>query len=54
MKSPSFTKKTKKTGIFSFFQKYEEQYRADKMGESAEPCPTPTLALKDREKKLFQ
>ena len=32
----------------------ETRYRAERIGERAEPYPTPTLTLKNREEKLFQ
>ena len=30
------------------------KYKADKMGERAEPWPTPTFTLKEGEVKVFQ
>jgi len=30
------------------------KYNVDKMGNRAEPCPTPMSTLKKREEKLFQ
>jgi len=30
------------------------KYKADKIGERAESCPTPMLTLKNGNKKLFQ
>jgi len=45
--------------IFKIFRcssriyKKEERYKMDKIGERAEPWPTPTLMLKVDDKKLF-
>jgi len=30
------------------------KYKADKTGDRANSCPTPTSTLKNREEKLFQ
>ena len=59
-KSPLSTKKIIEIRIFRIFSlfskiwKMEERYKADKMGDKAEPCPTSTLTLKWWEEKLFQ
>ena len=59
IKRPSSTKEIKDVGIFSFFNWFSkmnikgERYRADNIGESAEPWPTPTLILNISEKRLF-
>jgi len=34
--------------------KIEARYKADKIGDRAEPCPTPISTLKKDEEKLFQ
>jgi len=31
----------------------EAKYKADKIGERIEPCPTPTSTLKKEDEKLF-
>jgi len=47
------------TGIFRFLAlflkiwKIREIYKANKTWDKAEPCPTPTSTLKNREEKLF-
>ena len=46
-------------GIFKFFRHFSkiykkgERYRADKIGERVDLCPTPTFMLKIGNKKLF-
>jgi len=46
-------------GIFKFFRcfskiyKKGERYRADKIGERVDSCPTPTFMLKIGDEKLF-
>jgi len=57
---PSSTKDKMETGILRFFKQFsriynrEERYKAKKMEERAEPCPTPISMLKNGEEKLFQ
>ena len=56
---PSSTKEMKDVGIFKFFNWFskinikDERYRADNIGESAEPWPTPMLILNISEERLF-
>ena len=58
--NPSSTKEIKEIGIFRFFRcfsrewKTEERYKAESIGDRAEPFPTPTLKLKEGEIKSFQ
>jgi len=46
-------------GIFKFFRHFSkiynkrERYKVDKIGERAEPWPTPIFMLKIDDKKLF-
>ena len=46
------------TGIFRFFNcfskiwKIGERYKAERIEERADPCPTPILTLKKRKEKL--
>ena len=53
---PLSTKNKMETGIFRFFKwisrmwSREERYKAERMGERAEPWLTPTLTLKNGEK----
>jgi len=53
MNKPSSTKERKETGILRFFKcfsriwKTDKIYKADKMGEKANPYPTPTSMLKN-------
>ena len=56
-KSPLSTKERMETGIFKRFSRMWRtgaRYKADKIGDRAEPCPTPTSTLKKDEEKLFQ
>ena len=59
MKSSLSTKEIKETGIFKFFDLFlkiwriGKRYKADNMGESMEPHPTPMSTLKEGDKKLF-
>ena len=59
IRRPSFTKEMKDVGIFRFFNWFSkmnikvERYRVNNIGESAEPCPTPTLILNILEERLF-
>ena len=54
------TKERMEMGIFRIFKQFsriwrtEARYKADEMGDRAEPCPTPTLTLKKGEENLFQ
>ena len=47
-------------GIFRIFKQFSkiwrirEMYKVNKIGERAEPWPTPTLILKKEEEKLLQ
>jgi len=47
------------TGILRFFKQISrmcsrgERYKAERMGERAEPCTTPMSMLKNGEEKLF-
>ncbi len=47
-----------KIGMFRIFRCFskiwntEERYKAERIGESAEPCPTPTLMLKIGENEI--
>jgi len=56
---PSSTNKRIEIGIFRFLRCFSrmcrngERYKADKIGESADPCPTPTLTLKLGEERSF-
>jgi len=56
---PSSTKERIKTGIlrfskcFSNIYRKRERYREEKMGERADPWPTPTLTSNIGEEKLF-
>jgi len=60
MKRPLSTKEIKEIRIFRFFNLFskmwriEEKYRADRMEERAELCPTPMSTLKKEDEKLFQ
>ena len=60
MKSILSIKEMTETGIFRFFNifskiwKTGDKYNADRIGERAEPWPTPTSKLKKGEEKLFQ
>ena len=51
IKSPLLTNKRKELWIFRFFKwfskiwKIREKYKADKIKERANPCPTPTSIL---------
>ena len=60
MKSSSSTNKITETRICRFFNlfskmwKTNNKYNANKIGERAEPWPTPTSTLKKGEEKLFQ
>ena len=53
-------KESIETEIFRFFKWFskicikEARYKAERMGDRAKPCPTPTLTLKNGEEKLFQ
>ena len=48
------------TKIFRFFKWFSRmwrkgaRYEAERIGDRAEPCPTPTSTLKNGEEKLFQ
>jgi len=59
MRSPLLTKDRMETGIFRIFKHFsrlwrtEAKYKADKMEERAEPCPTPMSTLKKKDEKLF-
>ena len=60
MMRPSFTNERIEIGIFRFLRCFSEiyknrvRYKADRMGEKADPWPTPTLTLNTGECKLFQ
>jgi len=60
MISPSSTNKRVEIGIFRFLRhflriyKNRERYKAERMGERADPWPTLTLTSKDGECKSFQ
>ena len=60
MMRPSSTNKRIEIGIFRFLRcfsriyKNSMRYKADRMGERADPWPTLILTLKTRECKLFQ
>jgi len=47
-------------GIFRFFNLFSkiwktgERYKADRMGDKAEPCPMPISILKEEKGKLLQ
>jgi len=49
-----------KTGIFKFFRCFSRickngvRYRAERIGESADPCPTPTLTSNSGDYRSFQ
>jgi len=53
------TKEIIEMGIFKFFRHFSkiykkgERYRADKIGERVNLCPTPTFMLKIGNEKLF-
>ena len=59
MKSLSSTKEMIEIGILRFFRYFSkinrkgERYKANKMGERAEPWPTLMFMLKIEEEKLF-
>ena len=59
IKSLLSTKDRMETGIFKNFKwfariwKIRARYKANKIGERAEPCPTPMLTLKKGEEKFF-
>ena len=59
-KSLSSTKKITEIGIFRFFNlfskvwKIKKRYKTNKIGDKAEPYPTPISILKREEEKLFQ
>ena len=56
---PLFTKERMETGIFRFIRcfsriyKREVRYKADKIGERADPWPTPMLTVNDRDDRSF-
>ena len=60
MKRPSSTKERIEMGIFRmlrcFSRIYENRvkYKAERIGERADPWPTPILTLKSGNVKLFQ
>ena len=60
IKRPLSIKERMEMGIFRIFKQFsriwrtEARYKTDKMGDRAEPCPTPTLTLKKGEENLFQ
>ena len=57
--SPSSTNERIEMGIFKFFRcfsriyKSRVRYKAKRMGERADPWPTPTLTSNVREVRLF-
>ena len=57
---PSSMNKRMEIRIFRFLRRFSRiyknrvRYKADKMGERADPWPTPTLISKSGECKLFQ
>ena len=57
---PSSINKRMEIGIFRFLRHFSRiykngvKYKADKMGERADPWPTPILILKSGECKSFQ
>ena len=59
IKSPFSMKERMEIGILRFLNLFSKMYRSseiynvDKMGESAEPWPTPTLISKEGEERLF-
>ena len=59
-KSLLFIKEMIEIRIFRFFNffskvwKIRERYKANKIGDKAEPCPTTTSILKKEKEKLFQ
>ena len=59
MNRPLSTKERKETGIFRFFILFSKMWkigamkRADRMGESADPWPTPIFAEKKDKVKPF-
>lgn len=59
MKRPSSTKESMETGILRFFKclsriwRTGAEYKADKIEDRADPCPTLTSTLKYEEEKLF-
>ena len=60
MMRPSSTNERIEIGIFRFLRcfsriyKNRVRYKADRIGERADPWPTLTLALKTEECRLFQ
>ena len=60
MRIPSSTKERIEIGIFKFFKQFSriwrngERYSTNKIGERAEPWPTPMLTSKKGKVKLFQ
>ena len=40
--------------LFTRFSKMGERYKAERIGERADPCPTPMSTLKDGEEISFQ
>ena len=59
IKSPSSMKESMEIGILRFLNQFSKMYRSgeiynmDKMGESAEPWPTPILISKEGDERLF-
>jgi len=53
------TKERMETGIFRFIRRFSRiykkgmRYKADKIGERADPWPTPMLTVNDENDKLF-
>ena len=54
------TKESIETKVFRFFKQFSKiwrkkaRYKAERIGDRAKPCPTPTSTLKNSEEKLFQ
>ena len=62
IKSPSSTNKIIEIGVFKIFKifnhflriwKIGERYKVERIGERAEPCPTPTLILQKEDVNPF-
>ena len=59
MNKPSSTKEIRETGMLRDFKRFSRIYRrgerskADKIGDRADPWPTPTLTLYIGEENLF-
>jgi len=59
MMRPSSTKERIETGILRFLSQFSriyrkgERYKEERIGERADPCPTPTLTSDIGKEKLF-